>query len=201
MLRLTWNAKCSEGKMGLARGTIMVAVLGCVCLALPSCKREDRGFRVSPPAVSTAYLPVTSDLHAGGATTQPARPNPYDENAHAMSEGKQLFSNYNCSGCHANGGGGMGPPLIDDKWIYGSDPDQIFATIIQGRPNGMPSFRGKIPDNQVWQLAAYVRSLGGLAQTDAAPGRDDHMQTKPAENSMPPQTPTNSSESPSVEMP
>ena len=63
----------------------------------------------------------------------------------------------------------MGPPLIDDKWIYGSDPDQIFATIMQGRPNGMPSFRGKIPDYQVWQLAAYVRSLGGLAQDRRRP--------------------------------
>jgi cytochrome c oxidase cbb3-type subunit III len=185
----------------LRRAAVRAAVILTASVILPSCKREDRGFRVAPPAVGTAYLPVTSDLHAGGASTQPGMANPYDENAHAMSEGKRLFSNYNCSGCHANGGGGMGPPLIDDKWIYGSDPDQIFATIIQGRPNGMPSFRGKIPDNQVWQLAAYVRSLGGLAQTDAAPGRDDHMQTKPPENSLEPQTPKNSAESPGVEMP
>src|SRR5689334_22682029 len=115
MLRLTWNSSLTKSRTGAARRIrVTVLVLGCICLALTSCKREDRGFRVSPPAVATAWLPVTSDLHAGGATTQPARPNPYDENAHAMSEGKQLFSNYNCSGCHANGGGGMGPPLIDD---------------------------------------------------------------------------------------
>ena len=189
------------GQRDLRRtGAVVLSMMAAV-VSVPSCKREDRGFRVNPPAAATAYLPVTTDLHAGGATSQPARPNPYDENAHAMTEGKRLFSNYNCSGCHANGGGGMGPPLIDDKWIYGSDPDQIFATIIQGRPNGMPSFRGKIPDNQVWQLAAYVRSLGGLAQTDAAPGRSDHMQTKPPENSQQPQTPKNSSEPPGVEMP
>jgi cytochrome c oxidase cbb3-type subunit 3 len=169
--------------------------------SLPSCKREDRGFRVSPPAAGTAYLPITSDLQAGGATTRQARPNPYDENADAMSQGKMLFDGFNCSGCHAHGGGGIGPALIDDTWIYGSDPDQIFATIVQGRPNGMPSYRAKITDQQVWQLAAFVRSLGGLAQTDAAPGRSDHMQTKPPENSTDPQTPTNSSQPPSVEMP
>ena len=65
---------------------------------------------------------------------------------------------------------------MDDKWIYGSQPDQIFSTIVEGRPNGMPSFRGKLPDYQVWQLAAYVRSLSGQAPKDAAPGRDDDMQ-------------------------
>ena len=27
----------------------------------------------------------------------------------------------------------------------------------------MPSFRGRIPDAQVWQLVAYVRSMSGLA--------------------------------------
>ena len=31
---------------------------------------------------------------------------------------------------------------MDDKWIYGYEPEQIFATISQGRPNGMPAFGG-----------------------------------------------------------
>jgi cytochrome c oxidase cbb3-type subunit 3 len=39
----------------------------------------------------------------------------------------------------------------------------------------MPSFRGKIPDHQVWQIVAYVRSLSGLLPKDVAPGRSDHM--------------------------
>ena len=65
-----------------------------------------------------------------------------------MAEGQRLYRWYNCAGCHANGGGGMGPPLMDDKWIYGSEPENIVATILEGRPNGMPSFRGKVPDDQ-----------------------------------------------------
>jgi cytochrome c oxidase cbb3-type subunit III len=72
---------------------------------------------------------------------------------------------------------------MDAKWIYGNRPDQVFATIVEGRPNGMPSFRGKLPDNQVWQLAAYVRSLSGQVPKDAAPGRNDNMQVKEPENS------------------
>ena len=47
----------------------------------------------------------------------------------------------------------------------------------------MPSFRGKIPDYQIWQIAAYVRSMSGLVPKDVAPNRDDHMSGKPPESS------------------
>ena len=52
----------------------------------------------------------------------------------------------------------MGPPLMDDEWRYGGRIDQIAASIAEGRPNGMPSWRGKLTDDQIWKLAAYVRS-------------------------------------------
>jgi cytochrome c oxidase cbb3-type subunit 3 len=111
--------------------------------------------------------------------------NPYQQNAWAVSEGKRLFSWYNCVGCHANGGGGMGPPLMDDQWIYGSDPENIFATIQEGRPNGMPSFRGKIPDHEIWRLVAYVQSLSGNVPKAAANGRTDDMQVHKQDQSLP----------------
>jgi len=69
----------------------------------------------------------------------------------------------------------MGPPLNDPEWIYGSDPENIFATVVEGRPNGMPSFRGRIGNAQVWQLVAYVRTLGGLTAKDTWPARADAM--------------------------
>src|SRR5438309_11687825 len=145
--------------------------------AIGACKREDRGFRVDPPSAEVAGGVVISSVQAGGPSSQPAvassRPtkNEYEENAYAMSEGQHLYESYNCVGCHFHGGGGIGPPLMDDKWVYGSAPQQIFATVIQGRPNGMPSFRGKIPDNQVWQIVAYVRSMRGLTTQLDAPNR------------------------------
>jgi len=83
----------------------------------------------------------------------------YYENAQAVVEGKRLFSQYNCSGCHSNGGGGMGPSLMDDEWIYGGRLEQIHQTLVEGRPNGMPAWGGKVPDQQLWELAAYVRSM------------------------------------------
>lgn len=87
---------------------------------------------------------------------------PYKNDRHTVNEGRRLYSWFNCVGCHANGGGGMGPPLIDAEWIYGSEPMNIYASIVEGRPNGMPAFGDKIPEEEVWQLVAYVRSLGGL---------------------------------------
>ncbi len=91
----------------------------------------------------------------------------YYDNADAVNAGKRLFNQFNCSGCHSNGGGGMGPSLMDDEWIYGGRLEQIHQTIVDGRPNGMPAWGGKIPDPQIWQIAAYVRSMS-LPQTLAA---------------------------------
>jgi cytochrome c oxidase cbb3-type subunit 3 len=73
---------------------------------------------------------------------------------------------------------------MDDVWIYGSEPVNIVATIVQGRPNGMPSFGGRIPESQVWQLVAYVRSLSGQVSKNTAPSRNEALMTKPSENRM-----------------
>lgn len=138
-----------------------------------SCRREQRNFD-PPPATQKAAV-VMSELQPGGAGLPAATKNSTEENANALSDGKRLFSQYNCTGCHANGGGAIGPALMDEKWIYGSESEHIYASIVEGRPNGMPSFRNKISDYQVWELAAYVRSLSGQIRKDVAPGRSDGM--------------------------
>ncbi|HEV7374013.1 MAG TPA: cytochrome c [Pyrinomonadaceae bacterium] len=147
-------------------------------LLFSSCKREERGYRVQPPAAGRVNSVSLSELRPGETLPPPAPvKNEYENNAYAMNEGKRLYEWFNCVGCHAHGGGAIGPPLMDDKWIYGSQPEQVFSTIVQGRPNGMPSFSGKIPDYEVWQLVAYVRSMSGQVPGDAAPGRNDDMNT------------------------
>jgi cytochrome c oxidase cbb3-type subunit 3 len=114
-------------------------------------------------------------------------------NAYQMAEGKTLYSAYNCVGCHANGGGGIGPPLMDARWIYGPQPEKIHQSIVEGRPNGMPSFRGRIPEFHVQRLVAYVRSMSGLAGKLAAPSRSDHLNVKRGENTMDLQPPISES--------
>ena len=169
-----------------SRAAIAVAA---ALVAATACEREERRFQEGPPT-PPAYAAVSLD------TLQPGVPSPdldvansSERNAYDLSEGKRLFESWNCSGCHSHGGGGMGPPLMDDEWIYGSDPENIAATIVEGRPNGMPSFRGRIPNQQLWQIAAYVRSLAGLTPKAPSPGRNDDMQYKVDEQRMPAQPP------------
>jgi cytochrome c oxidase cbb3-type subunit 3 len=152
-------------------------------LALCGCEREERDYRPTPATAAREQTITLSALQPGGESAPIAVPNEYEESAYAVSEGKRLYRWYNCNGCHANGGGGSGPPLMDDEWIYGSAPANIVATILEGRPNGMPAFRGKIPDYQTMQIAAYVRSMSGLLAKDVAPARSDHLRAKRPESS------------------
>jgi cytochrome c oxidase cbb3-type subunit 3 len=165
------------------------------------CERETRHFRESPPAVAARATVVQGTLQAGSVAPPVTVRNLYEANAFAVSEGKRLYEWFNCAGCHAHGGGDIGPPLMDAKWIYGSEPENIFATIVEGRPNGMPAYRHKIPDQQVWQLVAYVRSMSGQLRKDVAPGRNDDMNVRKSEQSTEEQLPADVSEPKSAERP
>jgi cytochrome c oxidase cbb3-type subunit 3 len=152
-----------------------------------ACERESRPFQKLQSAATER--PVLSPIRPGGGSPPQSGTSPFQENAWGISEGKRLYSAFNCVGCHSNGGGGMGPPLMDDEWIYGSRAANIFETIVEGRPNGMPAFGGKIPDAQVWQIVAYVQAMSGNAPIDVLPGRSDHMSAGTPENLRPAETP------------
>jgi cytochrome c oxidase cbb3-type subunit 3 len=165
----------------MARG----AAVAIAIVSLAGCERESRPFRDLPVAASRGQNAPETTLSAGAAAPKPVGTSPYQENAWGLSEGKRLYSYYNCSGCHAQGGGAIGPALMDDEWIYGFEPAAIYETISGGRPNGMPAFGSKVPDSQIWQLVAYVQSMSGQTPIDAAPGRSDHMAARPPELATP----------------
>ncbi|HEX8172562.1 MAG TPA: cytochrome c [Thermoanaerobaculia bacterium] len=166
------------------RRTLPALLLLVAALAALACRREQRELRHSPAASDRpGGIVRLSDLHPGQPQKEIVVRNLAEERAWDVAEGKRLYIAYNCNGCHSHGGGGIGPPLMDSYWIYGSHPENIHDTIVEGRPNGMPSFGGKIPDYQIWEIAAYVRSMSGLTPKPTSPGRDDHMRTKVAEES------------------
>src|SRR3954453_17523157 len=99
---------------------------------LSACEREDRPLRSEPVLNENKEAIALSSNSPGpggpveyktGTRTQ------YQKVAFHVSRGKKLFSWYNFDGCYANGGGGSGPALIDDVWIYGSNIDNIAASI------------------------------------------------------------------------
>lgn len=161
------------------------AIGGFGLLALAACERESRPFRELPVASARAQVETQTPLYAGPPAPPTGTLSPFSENAWGIGEGKRLFTAYNCVGCHAHGGGAIGPALMDDEWRYGYTAANIYSTIVEGRPNGMPSFRNKIPDYQVWQIVAYVQSMSGQTPIDASPGRSDHMRPHEPESIRP----------------
>lgn len=162
---------------GVARALAFAAVL-----AMTGC--ENRETSRAPGG-----LPRTADvrqieLQPGKAIPAAPMSDPYENDPHAIAEGKRLYGWYNCSGCHFAGGGGIGPPLMDDDWIYGREPQNILASILEGRPDGMPSYRGKLPQDHALKIVAYVRSL----ERDAPP--KVHRLERQTEDTAPERTPS-----------
>lgn len=92
----------------------------------------------------------------------------------ARARGKAAFGD-NCAPCHGSGGAGAKgyPNLNDDDWLWGGSPDQILQTIEFGARSGHSKGReglmlafgkdGILKKNEIANVAAYVRSLSGLA--------------------------------------
>jgi len=153
-------------------------------LLAAGCDREDREYRSDPkrssePKVAPASAALQANAGAG-----------YEGNAYHITQGGRLFRWFNCNGCHGSGGGAIGPALMDSGWRYGGSIAAIHASIRDGRPNGMPSFAARVPDQQLWQLAAYVRSLSGNVPKSAAPSRREGMKGTPPPTRIPEQPET-----------
>jgi len=103
----------------------------------------------------------------GNNTLDATVANPYASDAAAVAQGRDTFVGMNCAGCHGYDlKGGMGPDLTDTYWRYGGSPADIYKSIFEGRPQGMPAWGRSVPPAQIWTLVAYIQSKGG-----AYPGR------------------------------
>lgn len=81
----------------------------------------------------------------------------------AAAEGKTLFLQNGCIGCHGMNGEGMAalgaPNLMDDAWIYGGSPKAIAKTITEGQKGEMPAHQDLLGSDKVHLLTSYVYSL------------------------------------------
>ena len=160
------------------RRTMLLATV--VCLHAEACRSSNaeeartQGARVrsaqtpaaqapAQPAESTARFVSHVDHVQPGGVARPrgmALRNPYEGNANALATGAKLYVSYNCIDCHgADGSGAMGPSLADGRWHFGGTPPEVFESIFQGRPDGMPAWGSLLSSDQIWMLVTYVRSL------------------------------------------
>ncbi len=81
-----------------------------------------------------------------------------------LEDGQKIYA-ANCAACHgdaAKGSKEMGAPdLTDAIWLYGSAPEQVMATVTNGRKGVMPAWDGRLDPVTVKSLAVYIHSLGG----------------------------------------
>ena len=82
-----------------------------------------------------------------------------------IAEGRAFF-NLRCAGrCHGVDGqeGEFDVSALSGKAYL--DPPYVFAILISGRPgSAMPSWKGRLTDDELWKLIAFLSSLGDQAR-------------------------------------
>jgi cytochrome c oxidase cbb3-type subunit 3 len=114
------------------------------------------------PTDSARFVSHVAHIQPGGVPMPRgmALRNPYEGSAAAVATGAKLYVAYNCIDCHgADGSGAMGPSLADGRWHFGGTAPEVYESIFQGRPDGMPAWGSLLSPDQIWTLVTYVRSL------------------------------------------
>ncbi|MEO8242930.1 MAG: c-type cytochrome [bacterium] len=142
-------------------------------------RQAQNRIEVAYPEGVAAVVPL--GISAGQAPTlNIGVANPLADDPNSVQDGKKLFRTMNCASCHGYGAtGGMGPNLTDTAWRYGGTPIEVYKSIYEGRPQGMPAWGNALPPQTVWQLVAYIQSLGGtfaarpVSYTSPSPANPD----------------------------
>ena len=121
------------------------------------------GVPVVPPADGPGSTVGTAADATTAAASPPAPPklNPFTGDADRAAEGRTLYFQVGCQGCHGGGGGGgMATSVIDDAWTFGSDDEVLFRLIKGELPEQtMPTVYSVLEDDEVWKILAFIRSV------------------------------------------
>jgi cytochrome c oxidase cbb3-type subunit 3 len=100
-----------------------------------------------------------SEAYAEAAHAALPSRNPFRGDAAAVAEGKVVFEQI-CAACHKPDGSGLvGPSLVDPYWKYGHDDEELYETVAQGRPGGMPPWGAQLGGEKIWKSLAYLETL------------------------------------------
>ena len=121
--------------------------------------------RPEAPAAAQAPVPAgPATVDEASGTGNAAAPSPvaaYLDDPEAITAGRRMFRAV-CTGyCHSTTPGVTkdAPNLFDCDWDHGSEDADLYRVISQGVPDTeMLPFDGKIPEDTIWQVIAYVRS-------------------------------------------
>jgi mxaJ protein len=126
---------------------------------------EEYGVPLVPAAGGSVSAGQSAEPEPAAAAPAPApgprNPNPFTGNADMAAEGRTLYFQVGCQGCHGGGGGGgMATSVIDDAWTFGSDDDVLFRLVKGEIPEQtMPTVYSVLEDEEVWKILAFIRSV------------------------------------------
>jgi len=102
---------------------------------------------------------AAADAIAAVAKASQPTANPYRGDAAAIAEGQQVFLQI-CAACHKPDASGLvGPSLVDPYWKYGHSDAELFQTVMEGRPGGMPAWGTQLGSEKIWRALAYLETL------------------------------------------
>lgn len=170
-----WRVNAATRAVGFTRRGMGVVAALVIALPMDGCRRQTYEYNEAGDA---AHAPPPPLPPMTGVAAVPEGPypgiavsalemttNPYNGDSSAVGRGRQLFVGMNCTGCHGfeAKAGLMAPKLTDGYWRYGGSDADVFSSIYEGRAKGMPAWGAVLSHDQIWELVAYIRSLGGMS--------------------------------------
>jgi copper transport protein len=127
-----------------------------------------RGALLVGPGAVAAIIGIFIISNSGAFSDEAPTTNPFPPNAQSLATGQALYEQH-CLVCHGAGGrgdgpaaGGLNPPPLDLTVHAPLHTDaELFAFIEGGIPGtAMRAFGGELPDEEIWHLVNYIKSLG-----------------------------------------
>lgn len=123
---------------------------------------DEASTTVAPEPSAAVAEPVVADVPSPAEPAAALSPvAAYLDDPAAITAGRRMFRAV-CTGyCHSTTPGVTkdAPNLFDCDWDHGSTDADLYRVITQGVPNTeMLPFDGKIPEDTIWKVIAYVRS-------------------------------------------
>src|SRR5262245_15579104 len=123
--------------------------------------------------VCLLFIGITKvGLSQSGTTTDgKSLKNPVKSSPQSIEAGQKVYQT-SCTPCHGATAQGDGPVaknlavkpsnLADNKWDHGSTDGEIFVNIRDGigPKMAMKAFKGKVSDQDIWNIVNYLRSIG-----------------------------------------
>ena len=125
---------------------------------------------------SASFQLLAQQRGAQGRRSREANTNPLGRGREVVEAGRGLY-NSTCTVCHGMEGtvGDRGPALAATRRYLRSSDDDLFAAIKNGIPGTLMPPAG-MPDNDVWKIVAYIRSLRATASDEFVAGNVEHGQ-------------------------